>query len=55
MQQLKQAFLDGSDATITLDAAMGYCVIEKEGIPFEEAYQLADAAMYEDKKKAHGK
>lgn len=53
--KLRHAFLNESDATITLDASIGYFVVGKEEIAFDEAFRRADIDMYEEKKRSHEK
>ncbi len=50
---MKQKLVEKSDEKLTLSASFGSATIADDSLSFEEAYKLADQAMYQEKEAFH--
>ncbi len=55
IDKIKQCFISKSDNILKLDATFGYYTVKDDTLPFNQAFRLADQAMYEDKRKSRKK
>ena len=53
MQPIRQRMVKNSDEVLKRSAALGTCTVENDNIPFRDAYNIADQAMYKEKKQHH--
>ncbi len=54
VEAIRQGLADASDDQLTLSVSFGSCTVYGGELSFRRAYELADKAMYQEKRKAHG-